>query len=165
MSKEEKKLSKNEENYENWKNNYIRYISYYFIPDDFFYEKQESLEDLKKEIKKVFETKNENKKKKSAWELSERLIDKMLSYSPKDRENTIKTCISIALKKNKDYGSDNILDYGLTGLLVRNSDKLSRLINLEKIKTASVEESIEDTQRDIINYAVYMQMLCENCWY
>lgn len=162
-----KEITKDEENYENWKDNYSMYMSYYLSPESVADgEKPESLENLQKEIKQTFGIKNENIRKASSWVLSEHLLNKMLSYNPKDREKIIMKCMDIAYKKNKDYGSANILDFGISGLLVRINDKIARLVNLQKVKTRSVQdETIEDTVEDIINYSVYLQMLSEDVWF
>jgi Domain of Unknown Function (DUF1599). len=90
----------------------------------------------------------------------------MLSYYPTAIDKTVTKCMNIAYKKNKDYGSANILDFGISGLLVRINDKLARLINLQKVKSRSVkDETIEDTIEDIINYSIYLQMLSEDVWF
>lgn len=61
-------------------------------------------------------------------------------------------------KKNRDYGNsfDKTLDeYGDTAYFLRIEDKISRLKSLSK-KAAEVDESIEDTLKDIIGYTLLM---------
>lgn len=153
-----------EEKYKLWKNNYTLYASYYLMPHNTG--KSYSLEDLQKKIKKTFSISNIEARKKASLRLSDNIVFKMLSYDSKHVEKTILDCMNIAYKKNKDYGSANILDFGISGLLVRINDKLARLINLQKIKSRSVkDETIEDTIKDIINYSIYLQMLAENVWF
>lgn len=63
-------------------------------------------------------------------------------------------------RKNKDYGANedvfrNFRAFERFGILVRMSDKLARLQTfLENKEFAVVEENLEDTVLDIINYAV-----------
>jgi hypothetical protein len=70
-------------------------------------------------------------------------------------------------RKGDDYsGRDDVLsnfkDFGWFGILVRLSDKISRLKNLAKGSPARVgDESMLDTLRDIRNYAFLMQVVYE----
>lgn len=61
-------------------------------------------------------------------------------------------------RKNRDYGSsvtDTYQKFGLTSFLVRLSDKLNRLISLNKKKEILVkDEKIEDTLMDMANYCI-----------
>ena len=61
-------------------------------------------------------------------------------------------------KKNRDYGNsfEKTLDeYGDTAYFLRIEDKISRLKSLSK-KAAEVDESIEDTLKDIAGYTLLM---------
>ncbi len=61
-------------------------------------------------------------------------------------------------KKNRDYGNsfDKTVDeYGEIAYFLRIEDKLSRLKSLNK-REAVVNESIEDTLKDIIGYTLLM---------
>jgi hypothetical protein len=57
------------------------------------------------------------------------------------------------IKKNADYGYSNLTKHGMTGIIVRLSDKLARLENLQH-KKGQVEETTEDTLKDIAGYAI-----------
>ena len=57
-------------------------------------------------------------------------------------------------KKNKDYGDANLTIMGLYGISVRLCDKVMRLANLSLRDNQAVEESIEDTLKDIAGYAI-----------
>lgn len=67
-------------------------------------------------------------------------------------------------RKNRDYGSGNLLVFGTIGIIVRIGDKLKRLNTLKNNK-AEVDESMTDTLMDIFNYSVYAYMLSKNIWY
>ena len=83
-------------------------------------------------------------------------------------------------KKQNDYGDSNIrlgLDLSSTsersqnnrlaqlGVVIRLNDKISRLINLyKKDLESAVDESIEDTALDIMNYANMLMVLKSNKW-
>ena len=59
--------------------------------------------------------------------------------------------------KNHDYGnsvSKTYKEFGLTSFLVRLSDKLNRLITLNKKEALVKEESIEDTLLDMAVYSI-----------
>lgn len=86
---------------------------------------------------------------------------------PPRRSDLLKLHLELSLKardtmraKNQDYASTadpfrNFRQFGLLGVLVRMSDKLSRLRTFEERGLTSVkDESIQDTIEDLINYAV-----------
>ena len=62
--------------------------------------------------------------------------------------------IQMVLKKHEDYGNNCIDKTGLTGIAVRLIDKTERLYNLRNKKGMANYESIDDTLRDIIGYAL-----------
>lgn len=68
-------------------------------------------------------------------------------------------CDQLLIDKRQDYGSGNITKFGEFGVLVRASDKLERLINLLEGDKEPVNESIEDTWKDLRNYAQIALML------
>ena len=69
----------------------------------------------------------------------------------------------LMVKKNTDYGANadpyrNFRTFGELGILVRLSDKISRLQSfLENGGFAVKEEGLHDTVLDIINYAVLFE--------
>ena len=65
----------------------------------------------------------------------------------------------LLIRKQRDYGHRNITDFGEFGVLVRVNDKVSRLKNLLGNGRTPVNESIDDTWRDIANYAIIALML------
>jgi len=66
----------------------------------------------------------------------------------------------LLLEKNAKYGNNNLAKYGHTGILVRLSDKLSRLENMAESGAKNVNEynklreSIEDVYKDIAGYGI-----------
>ena len=75
--------------------------------------------------------------------------------------------LRLAVKKNKDYsskGMDPIKLTGMEGVSVRLIDKVTRLYNLVKSKDPPNYESIDDTLRDISNYALIGYLLKNGKW-
>ena len=78
--------------------------------------------------------------------------------------------IALFDKKQRDYGPDNIAKFGLTGVLVRSSDKIERLINSQAISIDSVQykpeanESVADSWQDLSVYGVIARVLMANKW-
>jgi hypothetical protein len=78
---------------------------------------------------------------------------------------------NILIKKQKDYGPENIMKFGVTGIIVRLYDKVARLKNLlskvdgdisKAIHANSVNgESVLDTLIDIIGYSTIALMIME----
>lgn len=70
------------------------------------------------------------------------------------------TARELMSRKNRDYGADedpfrNFRTFGRIGILVRMSDKLARLRSFtENGKFFVEDEGVQDTIKDIINYAV-----------
>ena len=58
----------------------------------------------------------------------------------------------ILVRKQKDYGPENIRRFGRQGLMVRLHDKVARLENLTGSNRTPNNESIEDTFIDIVGY-------------
>lgn len=68
-------------------------------------------------------------------------------------------------KKQLDYGSKNISEFGVFGCVVRMSDKHARLANLfVQRRNRPVNESIEDTFRDISNYSIIALLVANGKW-
>ena len=59
-----------------------------------------------------------------------------------------------SLKKNQDYGNDNLDTFGKIGIMIRLQDKINRFINVSKNNINLVEDEIlDDTIKDLINYS------------
>ena len=63
----------------------------------------------------------------------------------------------LVIKKQKDYGHENIMAFGELGVLVRANDKIARLKNLQG-KEASNEPRM-DSWVDLGGYSLIAQML------
>jgi len=66
------------------------------------------------------------------------------------------------IKKNNDYGNDNLDTFGKIGIMIRLQDKINRYINIKKNNIHLVEdESLDDTIKDLINYS-YLFLIHDN---
>ena len=70
--------------------------------------------------------------------------------------------------KQVDYGSENVSLNGELGVMVRCTDKISRMRNILRKKfkgdTTVNHESLEDTYRDLANYGVIGLMGNKGIW-
>ena len=60
---------------------------------------------------------------------------------------------ALLIKKQRDYGHENILRFGRDGLLIRVHDKVARLENLTATGATPENDALTDTLADIIGYA------------
>lgn len=60
--------------------------------------------------------------------------------------------LNVIIRKQRDYGHENIARFGRIGLLVRLHDKVARLENLLGSGNTPNNESIEDNIGDVIGY-------------
>ena len=84
-------------------------------------------------------------------------------------ETTFKNCLDVMLKKNHDYskGDSALRNFELVqhlqvatpsqGVLVRLSDKFMRICNLYNTPGQVLDESVDDTISDMINYLVILK--------
>lgn len=75
--------------------------------------------------------------------------------------------MSILLAKHKDYGARNIADApggALNGLRVRIHDKIARINNLIDKNREPKYESLEDSFRDLANYAIIALLVLRDKW-
>jgi hypothetical protein len=66
--------------------------------------------------------------------------------------------LDILVRKQNDYGHENINAFGIVGLAVRISDKIARYRNLDGRDNQVANESYLDTLKDMVGYAVIAQM-------
>jgi hypothetical protein len=74
----------------------------------------------------------------------------------KDVWDILKTVIS----KQHDYGHQNILRHGITGVIVRMCDKVERIKNLQR-RDKPANESLQDSWGDLVGYSIIAVMLLE----
>ena len=67
-------------------------------------------------------------------------------------------------RKQKDYGSGNISDFGEIGVLIRLNDKINRLKNLLNSQGPVNCESVADTWDDIANYGLIGKLCNLKLW-
>jgi len=84
----------------------------------------------------------------------------MKKLNMNEYDKIISECRTISIKKNNDYGCKSLTNFGGKGVIIRVSDKIERLVNLVWHQNKmSVNEKVEDTCMDIINYCVYLIMM------
>ncbi len=66
---------------------------------------------------------------------------------------TVAEVTATLIRKQKDYGPENIRRFGRQGILVRMHDKVARLENLASTGRVPSNESVEDTYLDIVGYS------------
>jgi hypothetical protein len=91
---------------------------------------------------------------------------KMLEINKTSIDSILDESFNLGVSKNNDYGSENILKFGIIGIVVRLGDKIARYKNLStnKAEQKVKDESLKDTLMDIINYATYGEMLSSDAW-
>lgn len=80
---------------------------------------------------------------------------------------TVKELGELLLKKHNDYGPKNISQspYGpIQGLVTRMWDKQARMVNLTKNGIEPQNESLEDSFKDMANYAIIGLMVLRGQW-
>ncbi len=149
-----------------WNENYSKYL---FSDVDFneistFEKCDTNLQNLFKFL--LFGSINIEESKDVFIKIKNTAIAEIVKMKKTDIDSILKNALNIGMKKNNDYGSNNILKYGIIGIIVRIGDKIARFENLSKNKSEQMvnDEKIEDTLLDIINYATYGEMLSDNVW-
>jgi hypothetical protein len=80
---------------------------------------------------------------------------------------TFQELLDLLLSKHKDYGPKNISDApggAVNGLRVRMHDKLARINNLYDSKNNPKHESLEDSFKDMANYAIIGLLVLRGKW-
>ncbi|MBI5127241.1 DUF1599 domain-containing protein [Candidatus Roizmanbacteria bacterium] len=91
-------------------------------------------------------------------------MTKKPKYLDESFEKVCEELLKIFIKKHKDYGKNNILDTGETGVLYRISDKINRLKHLLENGKKPTNETIEDNWLDIAVYGV-IAILYRRGWF
>ena len=80
---------------------------------------------------------------------------------------TFQELLDLLLSKHKDYGPRNIADApggAVNGLRVRMHDKLARINNLVDSGKDPEHESLEDSFKDMANYAIIGLLVLRGKW-
>jgi hypothetical protein len=67
--------------------------------------------------------------------------------------------VELLVRKQRDYGHSNIMEFGHVGIAIRLCDKLARLDTLLNNGATPQNESLLDTWMDLVGYAVISEML------
>ncbi|MGC8572281.1 MAG: hypothetical protein ACP5RI_02385 [Candidatus Micrarchaeia archaeon] len=151
--------------FEGWAKNYKKYLF-----ENIDLNSTISLDECDKDLQLLFKKFISGKVKKEEFrsifrKLKNSALIQIIKMKNIKAEEILKTAENIGIRKNSDYGSDNILKYGIIGIIVRVGDKIARYTNLNNNNKQKVQdEKIEDTLVDIINYATYGEMLTDNVW-
>jgi hypothetical protein len=81
--------------------------------------------------------------------------------------NTVYELSQLLISKHQDYGPKNISDApggAINGLRVRMHDKLARINNLVDTKANPQHESLEDSFKDMANYAIIGLLVLRGQW-
>ena len=82
-------------------------------------------------------------------------------------EDTIEELSDLLISKHRDYGPKNISDSpggAVNGLRVRMHDKLARINNLVDSGAEPEHESLEDSFKDMANYAIIGLLVLRGQW-
>ena len=82
-------------------------------------------------------------------------------------DNTCRELSELLLSKHKDYGPKNISQApggAVNGLRVRMHDKLARINNLIDSGASPEHESLEDSFKDMANYAIIGLLVLRKQW-
>lgn len=70
--------------------------------------------------------------------------------------------LKLLVRKQHDYGHENILAFGIIGVGIRACDKVARYFNLKDQPQAAQNEPFIDCMMDMVGYAVIGSMLKDN---
>jgi hypothetical protein len=85
----------------------------------------------------------------------------------RDLNRVVAELVALLLKKHADYGPSNIADAPggpLNGLRVRMCDKMARLNHLIESGADPQNESLEDSFKDLANYAIIALLVGRKQW-
>ncbi len=71
---------------------------------------------------------------------------------------------ALMIRKQSDYGPGNIAGFGELGVLVRTWDKVERLKTLLTAGKAPENESVDDSWKDLMNYALIALLVRRGIW-
>ena len=85
----------------------------------------------------------------------------MLNF--KEYTKIVSECLILSKQKNKLYGTNSLKLFNGLGILTRINDKIARINNITQQKLDNnplglLDESLEDSIKDLINYSIYYLM-------
>jgi len=97
---------------------------------------------------------------KALNELMDNLTEDILTI-----ENIRKGLVDVFIKKNADYGNDQLIEFGEFGIVVRSFDKINRLKNLvDRSDRQVIDETLDDTWRDLAIYSFIALLIRKGCF-
>lgn len=88
-------------------------------------------------------------------------VDVAMAAPTDDRCDFLVAVSNLGCSKQHDYGTGNILAFGHDGIIVRISDKLARIENLQARGGDALHEALEDSFTDIVGYCLIGLMLLD----
>ena len=89
--------------------------------------------------------------------------ERLVSLEANARE-IFEACIALLIRKQRDYGRENIAYFGEMGVIIRLNDKQERLNKLVKRKQEPANEPLKDTYMDKINYCAIALLIRAGLW-
>ena len=107
--------------------------------------------DLDQFIDSLFKSQGGNKQAEGRWAS---LGADAIELSRKTSQPlTVAEVTRTLVRKQRDYGPENIARFGRQGLMIRCHDKVARLENLLAYERDPENESVHDTYMDIVGYS------------
>lgn len=91
-------------------------------------------------------------------------LEKRLADLELHAREILEECIQLLIRKQRDYGRENIAKFGEEGVIIRLNDKQERLNQLVLKHKKPANESIEDTYYDKINYSMIALLIRRGLW-
>lgn len=86
---------------------------------------------------------------------AQKVVDDTPAHLQDWLDELVSECVAVMRERGRKYGPGNIAEWGELGVLVRLSDKMARLREMQKhVASDFLDESVEDTYIDIINYGI-----------
>ena len=107
---------------------------------------------------------SKNKKFWAVWEAVQEYCDLKEEHKTRLMLREMLQALELFSRKQNDYSSVNIAVCGEHGVWVRVTDKWARLMSHYRLQRPMVNESIEDTWRDLAVYALIALLVRKGEW-
>jgi hypothetical protein len=98
-------------------------------------------------------------------ELAECIILLQAALKKESTSQTAYSNLELMDRKNHDYGSKNVGEFGELGVVVRMTDKVNRIKNLSTRGVSLVlDETVHDTWGDLFNYTLILRAIKRGDW-